>query len=160
MKQRVPSKNDREDGRRPLQSRSAENLTSTACKLSLVGGHELKVQTGVSRSRSAQELINDSQRDRELQSPSHNSCSSESTRHHPHAGSGGGYGRRAGSHLGPRHRSRSREPPAVERALSLEERARVVERMHREFSGRRKGILNGLPIGCSEEVHERCVHVI
>ena len=135
MKQRVPSRSS--SSRRPLQSRSAENLTSS----NQLSSHEA---VGVGRCRSAHELVNtDSQRDRELYSPSHGSCVVDNGHHHPHA-------RRLGP--GARHRSRSREPPAADRALSHEERERVVENMHREFSGKRKAVLNGLSMGCTEEV--------
>lgn len=134
----------RGNGRRPLQSRSAENLTSFSFKptAGLVGGHELKMQTSVGKSRSAEELVTDTQRERELQSPAHN-C--DAGRHACR------YGKRL-ARFGARHRSTSRDPPAVERVLSDEEREQAVSRMHREFSGRRKGLLNGLPTGCTEEV--------
>lgn len=141
MKQRVVSRTS--SGRRPLQSRSAENLTS--CN----NPHETNVQVGVGRCRSAHELITGPQRDRELHYSSPSSCVVDTGHHHPHPACSR-YGRRLGA--GERHRSQSREPPATERALTQEDRERVVEKMHREFSGRRKAVLNGLPMGCTEEV--------
>lgn len=137
MKQRVTVRNG--DGRRPLQSRSAENLTSHKPTAGLVGGQEWRGQTGVGRSQSAHELASDASRDRELPSP----CSS---RHHVACR----YGKRLTA--GARQRSRSRDSPVNDRVLSQEEREEAVDWMHREFSSRRKGLLNGLPTGCTEEV--------
>lgn len=143
MKPRATSRNG--GGRRPLQSRSAENLTSCNKHSS----HEANAQVGVGRCRSAHELVTDSQRGRELYSPSRGSCATEASHHCPHHPQASGrYGRR----LAGGTRNRSREPPPVERAPSQEEKERLVEEMHREFSGRRKVLLNGLPMGCTEEV--------
>ena len=147
MKQRAPSRS----GRRPLQSRSAENLTSSYKR------DPASVRVGVGRCRSAHELVTDTHRDRESHSPSPSSCASDAVYHHPYPGCRLRGRRPAG---GGRHRSRSREPPQVERVLSQEERERAVENMHRKFSGRRKAVLNGFPIGCAEEVCVYvCVHV-
>lgn len=134
MKQRATGRNG--DGRRPLQSRSAENLRHPTA--GLVGGQEWKGQTYVGRSHSVHELVPDGPRDREV-SP----CSS---RHHVAYR----YGKKLGA--GARQRSRSRDPPANDRVLSQEEREEAVERMHREFCKRRKGQLNGVPVNCIEEV--------
>lgn len=144
MKQRVTARNG--DGRRPLQSRSAENLISHKPTAGLVGGQEWKGQTGVGRSQSAHELSSDASRDRELPSP----CCS---RHRVTCR----YGKRLSA--GARQRSRSRDSPASDRVLSQEEREEAVGWMHREFSKRRKGLLNGLPVGCTEEVYvPLCLH--
>lgn len=144
MKQKVSSRNCRGDGRRPLQSRSAENLPSY--KAGFVSGHELKVQTnGVGRSRSAQELATDSER-RELYSPSRTRCLADTcSRHSCRYG-----GKRSEAR---QSRSRSREPPPPpDRVLNQEEIEYAVKQMHREFCSRRKGVVNGLPTGCREEV--------
>ena len=139
------SRDSRGDGRRPLQSRSAENLTS--CRAGLAGGLELT--GGVGRSRSAQELCADSER-RDLYSSSRYTGPADSGTRQGSCRYGS---RRPASHVyaaGERQRSSSREP--LDRALSTEEREYAVEHMHEEFCRRRKGVLNGFPTGCTEEV--------
>ena len=90
---------------------------------------------GVGKSRSAPELVSESLREREPHSPPRDPGKRYATRRAPPG--------RAGS-----------APPltSVERPLSEEERERTVEGMHREFCGRRKAVLNGLPPGTKEEV--------
>jgi hypothetical protein len=132
MKQRAGKK-------RPLQSRSAENLRPQPFTSSAGSGRsELKSQMtgggGVGKSRSAPELVSESLREREPHSPPRDPGKRYATRRAPPG--------RAGS-----------APPltSVERPLSEEERERTVEGMHREFCGRRKAVLNGLPPGTKEE---------
>ena len=118
MKQRAASKG----GRRPLQSRSAENLRpGPPAGAQKTGGH-------VAKSRSAQELVAEVQRERDAHSPPRETS------------------RRRRQAAGP-----ARREPA-ERRLSEEEREQVVESMHGEFCAKMKAVLNGLPPGSSEKV--------
>ena len=134
MKTRVAGKGG---VRRPLQSRSAENISSRTAPGNGGSRCGLKSQAGcVGKSRSAEELASCS---RPLSPPR------EPTRAR--------HGSKRQATNGTRHGAPSRDPPAGELApQSEEERERGVEAMHREFRCRRKAVLNGLPPGCSEEV--------
>ena len=142
--------------KRPLQSRSAENLrppqqqqpynnTSAAAGAGGMSGRK----GGVGKSRSTQELVSDCLREREPHSPPPREPTARSSRN--------------GNNRRPPPGRAGSAPPAVERPLSKEERERAVEAMHREFCARRKAVINGIPPGTREEVSlssPGCSHVI
>ena len=127
--------------RKPLQSRSAENLRPSATAgMGSSRPQQPKSQMGggvVGKSRSTQELVSDSLREREPHSPPRDAVrSGRYTNRRPPPG-----------RVGLQQPSSAKEKP-----LSEEERERAVEAMHREFSAKQKAVLNGLPPGSKEEV--------
>ena len=145
MMQRAAGRSDAGGERRPLQSRSAESLTSSFPYKPASGpGKELKAHTSVGRCRSAEDGLTGAHRDREQQFPAQNCDAGR-----PRSG-------RLAAHVGAGQRSASRESVAAERSLSQEEREEVVRAMHTEFARRRKGLLNGLPVSCTEKV---CIYL-
>ena len=127
----------RPGSKRLLQSRSSESLTSTFHTAALYRSEQGRNQAGVGRSRSAEDVLARSIRDREIQS----TPQTWEGRHR--------YSTRQAAQ---KERGHSSERAAPQRVLSKAEREDAVRKMHAEFTSRRKVLLSGLPASCREEV--------
>ena len=138
MKQRAMGRSGSRSGsKRLLQSRSSESLTTLSHAAAPYRSEQGRNQAGVGRSRSAEDVLARSLRDREVQ---------------PTPQTWEGRHRYSAKQATQKERAQSGECAAPQRALSKAEREDAVRKMHAEFTSRRKVLLSGLPASCREEV--------